>query len=127
MTPEQQRKILEAAAKACGIDLEFRVLMWSDGSTYPCYEDKSSVSTYAGHTPVIKWNPLTNAIDTAEMCAKLGIGTYWPSKLQFVDCLSAPGTSFDVRAEFKDHDNSRLKAWMFAATMVAAKIEGYEE
>ena len=29
--------------------------------------------------------------------------------------------------EFKDHDNSRLKAWMFAATMVAAKIGGHEE
>jgi hypothetical protein len=29
--------------------------------------------------------------------------------------------------EFKDHDNSRLKAWMHAATMVAAKIEGYTD
>ena len=29
--------------------------------------------------------------------------------------------------EFKDHDNSRLKAWMHAATMVAAKIGGYKE
>ena len=27
--------------------------------------------------------------------------------------------------EFKDHDNSRLKAWMYAATMVAEKIGGY--
>ena len=26
--------------------------------------------------------------------------------------------------EFKDHDNSRLKAWMYAATTVAAKIGG---
>lgn len=24
--------------------------------------------------------------------------------------------------EFKDHDNSRMKAWMWAATMYAAKI-----
>ena len=29
--------------------------------------------------------------------------------------------------EFKDHDNSRLKAWMYAATMCAAKTQGYEE
>jgi len=29
--------------------------------------------------------------------------------------------------EFKDHDNSRLKAWMFAATMISEKIGGYED
>ena len=29
--------------------------------------------------------------------------------------------------EFKDHDNSRRKAWMYAATMVAAKTGGITE
>lgn len=29
--------------------------------------------------------------------------------------------------EFKDHDNFRLKAWMFAATMISEKIGGYED
>ena len=29
--------------------------------------------------------------------------------------------------EFKDHDNSRLKAWMFSATMISEKIGGYED
>jgi len=29
--------------------------------------------------------------------------------------------------EFKDHDNSRLKAWMYAATLVAAKTQRYSE
>lgn len=29
--------------------------------------------------------------------------------------------------EFKDHDNSRMKAWMYAAMMCAAKIGGYTE
>lgn len=123
MKPEQQRASLEAAAKACGIALEFRVLMWSDGSTYPCYEDKSSVSTYAGHTPVIKWNPLTNAIDTAEMCAKLALDTAWGVD----DVIVMVPEEEAYEAQYKDHDNSRLKAWMYAATMVAAKIGGYAE
>lgn len=97
MTTEQQRKMLEAAAKACGYE-------------YPHM-------LFGG----MVWNPLTNPADTAEMCAELGIGTRWYLFDDFVVC----GPSYNnVTAYFKDHDNSRLKAWMYAATMVATKI-GY--
>ena len=97
MTTEQQRKMLEAAAKACGYE-------------YPHM-------LFGGRV----WNPLTNPADTAEMCAELGIGTRWYLFDDFVVC----GPSYNnVTAYFKDHDNSRLKAWMYAATLVAAKI-GY--
>ncbi len=97
MTTEQQRKMLEAAAKACGYE-------------YPHM-------LFGGRV----WNPLTNPADTAEMCAELGIGTRWYLFDDFVVC----GPSYNnVTAYFKDHDNSRLKAWMYAATMVATKI-GY--
>lgn len=97
MTTEQQRKMLEAAAKACGYE-------------YPHM-------LFGGRV----WNPLTNQADTAEMCAELGIGTRWYLFDDFVVC----GPSYNnVTAYFKDHDNSRLKAWMYAATMVATKI-GY--
>ncbi len=95
MTTEQQRKMLEAAAKACGYE-------------YPHM-------LFGGRV----WNPLTNPADTAEMCAELGIGTRWYLFDDFVVC----GPSYNnVTAYFKDHDNSRLKAWMYAATMVATKI-----
>ena len=95
MTTEQQRKMLEAAAKACGYE-------------YPHM-------LFGGRV----WNPLTNPADTAEMCAELGIGTRWYLFDDFVVC----GPSYNnVTAYFKDHDNSRLKAWMYADTMVATKI-----
>lgn len=95
MTTEQQRKMLEAAAKACGYE-------------YPHM-------LFGGRV----WNPLTNPADTAEMCAELGIGTRWYLFDDFVVC----GPSYNnVTAYFKDHDNSRLKAWMYAATMVATNI-----
>lgn len=95
MTTEQQRKMLEAAAKACGYE-------------YPHM-------LFGGRV----WNPLTNPADTAEMCAELGIGTRWYLFDDFVVC----GPSYNnVTAYFKDYDNSRLKAWMYAATMVATKI-----
>ena len=101
MTTEQQRKMLECAAKACGIE-------------YPHM-------LFGGRV----WNPLSNGLDTAEMCAKLLIDTCFYLQLGRVTCDFYYGTDNirdRVRVEFKDHDNSRLKAWMFAATMVAAKI-----
>ena len=104
MTNEQQRKMLECAAKACG----YEILDWY-GERYTAHDGEK----------LIAFNPLTNPGDTAEMCAKLGIGTRW---YLLNDCVVC-GPSYDNEtAYFKDHDNSRLKAWMFAATMVAAKI-----
>ena len=100
MTTEQQRKMLEAAAKACGLTY----LVTGD----VC--DPEHGNYY--------WNPLTNPADCAEMCAKLEIYTIW--WIYDVEC-GVTGT-FQENGIFKDHDNSRLKAWMFAATMVAAKI-----
>jgi hypothetical protein len=70
------------------------------------------------------FNPLTNPADCAEMCAKLKIDTLWDDTDRFVECNK---DSIFVQTYFKDHDNSRLKAWMAAATMVAAKIGGYTE
>ena len=67
------RTMLELAAKAAGIDLEFRVLRWSDGSEYPCYVDKDSVSTLANTEVVVRWNPLENDGQALRMAVKLQI------------------------------------------------------
>jgi len=104
MTPEQQRKMLECAAKACG----YEIFDWY-GERYTAHDGEK----------LIAFNPLTNPGDTAEMCAKLGIGTRW---YLLNDCVVCGPSYSNVTAYFKDHDNSRLKAWMYAATMVAAKI-----
>ena len=105
MTPEQQRKMLECAAKACGIKCEIE--QFSNGRCFG-----------ANRYNEIVFDPLTNPADTAEMCAKLEIDTAW-----FEDkVLCAPFVGYKSWAYLKSHDNSRLKAWMFAATMVAAKI-----
>ncbi len=109
MSTEQQRKMLEAATKACG----YEIFDWY-GERYTAHDGEK----------LIAFNPHTNSADTAEMCAKLGIGNHW----YLFDALVVCGPSYNnVTAYFKDHDDSRLKAWMYAATMVAAKIGGYTE
>ena len=107
MTTEQQREILEAAAKACGA---YRILAYTDDGIVVQW---SSILR-GGRL----WNPIDNSADTAAMCAKLEIDTIWYHG--YVECVNAQGI---LGSEFiSSHDNSRLKAWMFAATMAAAKI-----
>lgn len=69
------------------------------------------------------FDPLTNPADTAEMCAKLALDTAWGVD----DVIVMVPEEEAHEAQYKDHDNSRLKAWMFAATMISEKIGGYEE
>lgn len=117
MTTEQQRKMLEAAAKACGFK-KWRVL------TRGLFQVSNNENWNEAFAEWTDWNPPTNPGDTAEMCAKLDIGVTYHSALGFLVCRK----SIDVAAvaHFKDHDNSRLKVWMHAATMVAAKIGGFD-
>ena len=114
MTQEQQRKMLECAAKACGFK-KWRVL------TSGLFQVSNNENWNEAFAKWTGWNPLTNPDDTAEMCAKLGIGTAWWLADEVVDCRRH---HVRHKEHFKDHDNSRLKAWMYAATMVAAKIGG---
>jgi hypothetical protein len=108
-----ERKMLEAAAKACGI------------SQHP---DGGCEHLFFIDGAYVLWNPLANPTDCAEMCADVGIGTEWWELDNAVNCLVDNNMhSVEHHVFFKDHDNSRLKAWMFAATMVAAKIGGYKE
>jgi len=116
VTTKQQRKILEFAAKACGVELEPFI-----AGKKPCrlIEDESG----EGYISVL-WNPLPSPADCAEMCAELKID--W---LNLKDSTGCRQRNYNISAweNIKDHDDSRLKAWMFAATMVAAKIGGYTE
>lgn len=114
MTTEQQRKILECAAKACGV-----YLLWHE--RWGCFYDYNKRHESKDFQ---EWNPLTNPADCSEMCAALKIETVWSDLDDFVDCSKK---SVFIQAHFKHHNNSSLKAWMFAATMVAAKIGGYTD
>ncbi len=112
MTPEQQqRKMLECAATACGIE-------YKEFNKFPI-----GLTIWETDDALHLWNPLTNPADTAEMCAKVGIGTAWWLADEIVECRRH---HVRHKEHLKDHDNSRLKAWMFAATMVAAKIGGFD-
>ena len=124
MTNEQQRKMLDCAAKACGkvIDKSFNPSFFN-GSVIP-YGQLVVINEQGGHS---LWNSLTNPVDTAEMCARLEIDTRWHMGREAVECIHKQDAWPACRAFAKDHDNSRLKAWMFAATMCTAKIEGYTE
>ena len=113
MKPEQQRAILEAAAKACGFK-KWRVL------TSGLFQVSNNENWNEAFAKWTGWNPITNPADCAEMCAKLEINQFhWPDAAA---CDTQRPSRIGAEASLKDHDNSRLKAWMFAATMVAAKI-----
>ena len=120
MTTEQERKMLEAAAKACG----YGELIFCNGADDDGYDNGVWKYTLRRDESgkLLLWNPLSNPSDTAEMCAKLEIDTAWLED----KVLCAPFGGYKSWAEFKDHDNFRLKAWMHAATMYAAKTQGYE-
>ena len=116
MTTDQQRKILEAAAKSCGFK-KWRVL------TRGLFQVSNNENWNEAFAKWTDWNPLTNPGDTAEMCAKLALDTAWGVD----DVIVMVPEEEAHEAQYKDHDNSRLNAWQHAATMVAAKIGGYEE
>ena len=125
MSTEQERKMLEAAAKACG----YGELIFCNGADDDGYDNGVWKYTLRRDESgkLLLWNPLSNHSDTAEMCANLGICTLWGNEfveMMLSDDFNGTTTCF---AHYKDHDNSRLKAWMYAAMMCAAKIGGYED
>ena len=122
MTTEQQRKMLECAAKACGIEGRYNsitdVIVLADLHVLPYAVDRRW------------WNPITNSADCAEMCAKLDINTFYYMSLPKVECsLEDAGDEQVIRYSvcYADNPGEKLKAWMHAATMVAAKDGGYTE
>lgn len=110
MTIEQQRKMLECAAKACGITLEREI---SGKKPHRLIEHESG----EGRIPVL-WNPLTNPADTASMCAKLNINYTW--MCGYVECWKWDGPS--IKIEHDDTDADKEAAWRLAASIVAAKV-----
>lgn len=107
MKPEQQRAILEAAAKACGISGS---VMGSGDIIY----EKNGVAIY--------WNPLTNSSDTASMCERLEIETLWgPAGVFCID-----GQLICADAKHDGTPEGKEAAWRLAASMVAAKVGGFE-
>ena len=85
---DDDRNLVERAARAAGIPLEFRVLKWSDGSEYPCYEDKDSVCVTPIYTPVIKWNPLQDDGDALRLSVAMGMNLYINDKYCIAEILS---------------------------------------
>jgi len=120
MTTEQQRKILECAAKACGFK-KWRVL------TSGLFQVSNNENWNEAFAKWTGWNPLTASADCAEMCAKLGICTLFFDNEQKVSCGFLAQDKGPTLAHIEQYGVSRLKAWMFAATIVAAKIGGYTD
>ncbi len=116
MIPEQRRKILEAAAKACCYTPYWNPSLeeWQKDLTDP-------------YVNGMVWNPIDNPADTAEMCAELRICTLFFDIEQKVSCGFLAQDERPTLAHIEPYGDSRLKAWMYAATMVAAKIGGHTE
>jgi len=120
MKPEQQHAILEAAAKACGLSVKPMEI-----KNVTAQGDDRFIGLLAEDWPRGWFNPLANALDTATMCAKLDIDTYWFKERGYVLCC----TNRPIRhSEFHDGtDAGKEAAWRLSASIVAAKIGGYTE
>ena len=119
MIPEQRRKILEAAAKACCYTPYWNPSLeeWQKDLTDP-------------YVNGMVWNPIDNPADTANMCAKMDINTFYYLSLPKVECSAEDAGDEQViryTSGYANNPGEKLKAWMFAATMVAAKIGGYKD
>lgn len=111
MTTDHQ-KMLEAAAKACG-------LVYVGRNQYSDVLGILVQDTYLGS----KWfSPISHSADTASMCAKLEIETVWgPAGVFCID-----GQLICADAKHDGTPEGKEGAWRLAASIVAAKVGGYE-
>ena len=109
------RTMLELAAKAVGISLEFRVLAWTSGEEAPCYIDNDSVCESPHYQPVFWWNPLQDDGDALRLAVKLGL---------VIDC-SRPscGEPFKPHAVWLDELMGNAELTRRAITRAAAEIQ----
>lgn len=109
MTPDQKRKILEAAARACGLPKHVDGMGFEQPYPY-------------------KWNPIDNSLDTSAMCAVLDIDTYWfPKKNLVLCCRDGARTRYHHDEKHDGTPEGKEAAQRLAASIVAAKIGGYTE
>lgn len=123
MKPEQQRKILEAAAKACGFK-KWRVL------TSDLFQVSNNENWNEAFAKWTGWNPLTTSADTASMCAKLDINTFFYLTIPRVECSAEDAGDEQTIRYTVGHNGTpegKEAAWRLAASMVAAKVGGYSE
>lgn len=112
------QKILEAAAKACGISVKPMEI-----KNVTQHGDDRFIGLLSEDWPRGWFNPLTSSADCAAMCAKLDINTFFGNL--YVNCY----TEDDLVGFTQEHDKTREgkeAALMTAATMVAAKIGGMQ-
>lgn len=109
MTPDKKRAILEATARACGLPKHVDGMGFEQPHHY-------------------KWNPIYNSADTANMCAKLDIDTYWfPKKNLVLCCRDGARTRYQHDEKHDGTPEGKEAAWRLAASMVAAKVGGYTD
>lgn len=119
MTTDHQ-KILEAAAKACGLR--------KDDSPYNGVGAGNTGFDLLGNLvldwdDMEVWNSLDDSADCAEMCAKLDINHMWFD--EYIKCWQWKKPP--VRIEHNGTDEDKKAAWRLAASIVAAKIGGYTD
>ena len=125
MSNEQEREILEAAARACGLNVNPMEI-----KNVTQQGDDRFIGLLAEDWPRGWFNPLANPADTAEMCAKMDINSFFYLSIPRVECSAEDAGDEQTIRHTADHNGTteeKVKAWMHAATMVAAKIGGYSE
>ena len=105
------RKLLEMAAKACGIHLHH----WNE--RLDCW----MTSSVEGDDPDSTFEPHTDDGDSARMRSALGINVAWYGNL--VECSTSAEDSTDEWTELvADHNNDRNAALRRCALRVAAAM-----
>ena len=114
------RTMLELAARAVGIPLEFRVLAWTSGEEAPCYIDNDSVCESPHYQQVFWWNPLQDDGDALRLAVKLNMGVSIPvMRTPMADVVTFRDSSINVREKGDDI----LAATRRAITRAAAEIQ----
>ena len=107
MTTDELRRMLELAARACGIHLHH----WFEA--HGCY----MASSIKGGDPDFGWCPDEDDGDSAKMRTALRMNVIWSDTA--VHCLNSMGEAFE---SFADHNNDRNAALRLCALRVAAAI-----
>ena len=117
MTTDELRRLLDLAAKACGIQVDER----GPYTEVPCMQSEFGKGTWIENVRR-DWNPHTDDGDSARIRTALRMNVIWSDTA--VHCLSSLGDAFE---SFADHNNDRNAALRLCALRVAAMIgEGME-
>jgi len=117
MTTDELRRMLELAARACGIQVDER----GPFTEVPCMQSEFGKGNWI-ESSRRAWIPDIDDGDSARMRSAIRMNVIWSDTA--VHCINSMGVAFE---QFSDHNGDRNAALRLCALKVAAMIgEGME-